>query len=71
METYISSFVFYVWMSVRNGYDVPSVPPTNPDAKREYENNAKKKHAILSGLSNNEFVKVMHCASAKETWAKL
>ncbi|GLJ32923.1 hypothetical protein SUGI_0663180 [Cryptomeria japonica] len=46
METYICSLGFDVWMSIKSGYIVPSVPPTDPDAK-EYENNAKEKHAIL------------------------
>ncbi|GLJ15945.1 hypothetical protein SUGI_0263550 [Cryptomeria japonica] len=58
-------------MSVKNRYIVPNVPPTDPDAKKEYENNAKAKNAILSGLSDNEFVKVMHYSSAKETWDNL
>lgn len=58
METYISSLGFDVWMSIKNKYVVPSVPPTDPDAKKEYEINVKTKHAILSGLSNNEFVKM-------------
>ncbi|GLJ09747.1 hypothetical protein SUGI_0115140 [Cryptomeria japonica] len=58
-------------MYVKYGYTIPSVPPTNSDAKKEYDNIAKVKHAILSGLSDNEFVKVMHCSSAKEIWDKL
>lgn len=29
------------------------------------------KNSILSGLSNTEFVKVMHCKSTKEPWNKL
>ncbi|GLJ51079.1 hypothetical protein SUGI_1087330 [Cryptomeria japonica] len=66
METYISSLGFYVWMSVKSWYIFSSVPPIDLDDKKEYENNAKAKHAILSGLSDNEFVKVMHYASAKE-----
>lgn len=71
METYLSSLGLDVWMSVKNGYIVPNVPPIDPDAKKEYENNAKDKHAILSGLPDNEVVKVMHFSSAKETWDKL
>ncbi|GLJ55711.1 hypothetical protein SUGI_1196750 [Cryptomeria japonica] len=67
METYISSLGFDVWISVKNGYVVPSVPRTDPDAKKEYENNAKAKHVILSGFSNKEFIKFMHYVSAKET----
>ncbi|GLJ07858.1 hypothetical protein SUGI_0075690 [Cryptomeria japonica] len=68
METYISSLGFDVWMSVKNGYVVPNAPPTNLDAKKKYENNAKAKHAILSGLSGNGFVKVVHCVLEKGTW---
>lgn len=70
METYLSSIGLDVWIYVKNGSTVPSYPPIDLDAK-EYENNAKLKHAILSGMSNNEFVKVMHCSSTKETWDKL
>lgn len=71
METYLSSLGFDVWMLVKSGYIVPQVPPIDPNAKREYENNAKAKNAILSGLFDIEFVKVMHCASTKETWDKI
>ncbi|GLJ06574.1 hypothetical protein SUGI_0042290 [Cryptomeria japonica] len=71
METYLSSLDCDVWMSVVNVYIVPNYPPTDPDAKREYENNSKAKNVILSGLSDNEFVKFMHFSSAKETWDKL
>jgi hypothetical protein len=28
-------------------------------------------YAILGGLAGSKFVKVMHCASAKEIWDKL
>lgn len=58
-------------MSMVNGYAIPTTSPTNLDAKKENEYNAKAKNAILSGLSETEFVKVMHCKSAKETWDKL
>ncbi|GLJ43620.1 hypothetical protein SUGI_0907960 [Cryptomeria japonica] len=71
METYLSSLGFYVWMFVKNGYIVPNAPPIDLDAKKKYENNAKAKHVIHIGLTGNEFVKVMHCSSAKETWDKL
>ncbi|XP_059075388.1 uncharacterized protein LOC131875319 [Cryptomeria japonica] len=71
METYLSSLGFDVWMSVKNGYTVPQVPPTNLDVKREHENNAKAKNTILSDMSDTEFVKVMQYTSIKETWDKL
>lgn len=67
METYLSSLGFDVWMSVVNRYIVPATPPTNLDAKKEYVYNSKENNAILGGLSEKEFVKVMHYKSAKET----
>jgi hypothetical protein len=33
--------------------------------------NSKAINSILSGLTSSEFVKVMHCDSAKEIWDKL
>ncbi|XP_057815069.1 uncharacterized protein LOC131028748 [Cryptomeria japonica] len=70
METYLSSIGYDVWMSIKNGYTVPSTP-TDLNTKKEYENNVKEKPATLSGLSDTEFVKVMQCKSSKETWDKL
>ena len=37
----------------------------------EYEGNAKDLNAILSGLTNNVFTKVMQCTSAKKSWDQL
>lgn len=61
MESYLSSLGFDVWMSAVNGYIMPTTPLTDLADKREYENNAKAKNAILCGLSNTELVKVMYC----------
>ncbi|XP_057872457.2 uncharacterized protein LOC131078704 [Cryptomeria japonica] len=58
-------------MSVKNGYIIPQTPPADPDAKKEYEYNAKAKHVILSGLTDTNFVRVIHCTSVKVTWDKL
>lgn len=71
MKTYIMSLGFDVYMSLVNGYTPPSQPPTDPDGKRAFENNAKAMNAILCGLSEFEFVKVMHCESAQTMWEKL
>lgn len=71
METYLSSLGCDVWMLVVNGYTVLNNPPIEPDAKREYENNDKAKNDILSGLSENYLLKVMHWSSTKETSDKL
>ena len=37
----------------------------------EYEGNAKSLNAILSGLTNSVFTKVMQCTSSKQAWDKL
>jgi hypothetical protein len=46
-------------------------PPIDVAAKKLCNGNLRVVNAILSGLSRNVFVKVMHCKSAKELWDKL
>jgi len=41
------------------------------DDKLEFSFNAKGMNAILNGLAEAEFVKVMHLQTAKEMWDKL
>lgn len=65
------SLGFDVWMSLVNGYTPPSNPPTDTDGKKAFENNAKTMNAILCGLSESVFVKVMHCESTQAMWEKL
>ena len=60
-----------VWTTVLNRYDARVNPPTDNQGKKAYEDNSKAMNAILSGLSETIFVKVMHCKSAKEIWDKL
>ncbi|XP_059075169.1 uncharacterized protein LOC131875152 [Cryptomeria japonica] len=49
MQTYLISLGVDIWTVVVNGYIVPQSIPTDPYGKREYENDAKAKHAILCG----------------------
>jgi hypothetical protein len=49
----------YVWDVVEIGYVKPVVL-ANKDDKLEFIFNAKAMNAILSGLAEEEFVKVMH-----------
>jgi hypothetical protein len=52
---------FDIWESIVTGYTTPtSAVRENPS-----ENNAKSMNAILCGLSEFEFVKLMHCRSKK------
>jgi hypothetical protein len=70
MRTYIMALGADVWDVVETGYVKPVVL-ANKDDKLEFSFNAKAMNAILSGLAEAEFVKVMHLESAKEMWDKL
>ena len=55
---------------VDTGYVNPVVL-ANKDDKIEFSFNAKAMNAILSGLAEEEFIKVMHLGTPKEMWDKL
>jgi hypothetical protein len=59
-----------VWDVVDIGY-VKSIVLANKDGKLEFSFNAKAMNAILSGLAEAEFIKVMHLGTGKEMWDKL
>jgi len=71
MKNYLLSLVFYVWQYVENCYPAPATPPTDTIGKNICNDNSRAVNAILGGLTNPIFLKVMHCNSAKETWDKL
>jgi hypothetical protein len=52
-------------------YIAPTTPPTYAARKKPSEHSEKAMNAILCGLSESDFVKVMHCGSTKEFWDKL
>ena len=54
-----------VWQVAVNEYNVPAIIPPDVTSKKLYESNSKAMYAILGGLARSEFVKVMHCVSAK------
>ena len=54
-----------------NEYSASTNIPTDVVGKKLYESNSKTMYAILGGLSGLEFVKFIHCESAKELWDKL
>ena len=70
MRTYIMSLGVDVWDVVDTGY-VKLVVIASRDDKLEFSFNAKAMNAILSGVAEAEFVKVMHLESVKEMWDKL
>jgi hypothetical protein len=70
MRTYIMDLGADVWDVVETGYVNPIVL-ANKDDNLEFSFNAKAMNAILSGLVEAKFVKVMHLETAKEVWDKL
>ena len=71
MKLFLQTQGIDVWQTVLNGYNAPTTIPIDTAGKRLYESNFKAMYAILGGLTGSEFVKVMHCVSAKEIWDKL
>jgi hypothetical protein len=70
MRTYIMALGANVWDVVDTSY-VKLVILANKDDKLEFSFNDKAMNVILSGLAEEEFVKVMHLETAKEMWDKL
>jgi hypothetical protein len=70
MRTYLMTLGVDVWDVVETGYTKPVVLASKDD-KLEFSFNAKGMNAILNGLAEAEFVKVMHLDTAKAMWDKL
>jgi hypothetical protein len=70
MRTYLMALGANVWYVVEIGYIKPVVLASKDD-KLEFSFNAKGMNAILNGLAEAEFVKVMHLQTTKEMWDKL
>jgi hypothetical protein len=70
MRTYIMALGVDAWDVVDTSYVKPVVLDNKND-KLEFSFNAKAMNAILSGLAEEEFIKVMHLETAKEMWDKL
>lgn len=59
------------WKAVVSRYDPPANPPIYNQGKKIYEDKSREMNAILSGLIETVFVRVMHCEITKEIWDKL
>jgi hypothetical protein len=70
IRTYIMALGADVWDVLDTGYVKPVVL-ANKDDKLEFSFNTKAMNSILSELTKEEFVKVMHLGTAKEMWDKL
>ena len=70
MRTFIMSLGADVWEIVETGYKKLALVESK-DEKSAFTFNAKAMNAILSGLAESEFVKVMHLDTAKDMWDKI
>ena len=59
-----------VWAAVELGY-APKATDTEKESKQDFVANAKAMNAILNGLCEEEFIKVMHKDISKEIWDTL
>ena len=60
-----------VWEATEKEHNIGNLYPTYTLELGEYEGNSKALNAILSGLKNTVFTKVMQCTSAKQAWDML
>ena len=70
MKCHLMSLGYKVWRSVEKQNKIPDDLPIDRDELDQYEANAKALNAILSGLANSVFVKVMQCKTTKHAWEK-
>ena len=72
MKCDLMSLEWKVWEATeRESKNIDNNLPTDSMELGQYEGNEKALNAILSGLTNIEFVKVMQCKIAKQAWDKL
>lgn len=71
MKTYLMSLGIEVQANVLVGYEELKTINSDKDHKLEFTTNAKAMKALISVLSESEFIKVMHCKIAKAISDKL
>ena len=71
MKFHLMSLGYKFWRYIEKEYKIPDDLPIDRDELDQYEANAKALNAILSGLTNSVFVKVMQCKTSKHAWEKL
>lgn len=59
MESHLNFMDFGIWNSFVEGYTPSSTPLITPDETKAHLNNGKARNAIISGLFDNELLKVM------------
>ena len=71
MKTYMQAQGFEIWQSIVDGYKEPTVSSTSERAIKLGQNNSKATNALLNGICESIYTKVMHCKYTKEIWDKL
>ena len=71
MRCHLMSLGWKVWAATEKVHNIGNLYPIDTLEVGEYEGNSKALNAILSGLTNIVFTKVMQCTSAKQAWDKL
>ena len=59
MEAFLQTLGIYIWKFIEDGYIVPKYPPIDGFGKKFYECNAKYRNAIVCGLNDSKFTKVI------------
>ena len=70
MRTYLISLAIEVGVVVEEKY-APKDTDTKEEAKKNFRANVKAMNALLSGLRESEFIKVMHSKATKDIWDTL
>ena len=71
MKCHLMSLGWDVWEETEKEYKIGDQAPTDPVELHQYEGKSKSLNAILSGLKNSVFTKVMRCETSKQAWDKL
>ena len=71
MRCHLMSLGWKVWEATEKEHNIGNLYPIDTLKLGEYEGNSKSLNAILSGLTNTMFTKVMQCTSTKQAWDKL
>ena len=71
MRCHLMSLGWKVWEATQQDHKIRNQYPTDALELGEYEGNSKSLNAILSGLTNLVFTKVMQCTSSKQAWDNL
>ena len=71
MKHYLMALGLGIWSAIKHNYTTLATPTIGIARKNLSDNNSNAIGAILNGLTDSVFVKIMHCCSAKDMWDKL